>query len=230
MKRSGQLGQEEPDDGSEPEGTQKSKGKGKAKATNARSELTGNDRCETCRMKDKPCIVDLVAITKWEEDVAAGKEFGRTPGGVACEECRSRKGGCNLPRTMEMRGIKPEKGEKRKVDDEVVEVVALGPHPKKRRIIVSNDPIPPWIPRFVGFVQGLDVQMEMLLRQKTRSRAAQERIADALENIAERIEQDGLYSPGTESPGDSAEDEDGEFEVAEELRTRGEEDLMEEDK
>ena len=223
--------QELTDEDEESEWDGKGKGKGKARVTNRGTELTGKDRCQGCETKNKTCFVDLEAIGKWEEDVAAGKVIGRTPRGVACKECRRLKQGCILPRTQEMRGNKPGKGEKRNrevtSDDEEIEVIAVGPLPKKRRVFDSPDPNPSWAPRAIGFLEGLQQgEVEKMLREQERSRSARERIAYAIECIADRFDQDGSYSPPT-TPADSDDDEEAEIDRTELKGLR--EDAMEED-
>ena len=89
------------------EGASPKKGKEKVKAVEL-EERVGAARCGACAGRGSCCWVDPVRVKKWKETVARGVTHGRTPAGVACKECSSRKQRCFLPElSKEPAAMKP---------------------------------------------------------------------------------------------------------------------------
>jgi len=78
------------------EGASPKKGKGKAKAVEL-EERVGAARCGACAGRGSHCWVDPARVKKWKETVTRRVTHGRTPAGVACKECSTRKQRCFLP-------------------------------------------------------------------------------------------------------------------------------------
>ena len=97
-------------------GASPKKGKGKAKAVEL-EERVGAARCGVCVGRGSRCWVDPARVKKWKEMVACRVTHGRTPAGVACKECSSRKQRCFLPElSKERAAMKP--SSKRRRDEE----------------------------------------------------------------------------------------------------------------
>jgi len=86
------------------EGASPKKGKAKAKAVEL-EERVGAARCGACAGCGFRCWVDPARVKKWKETVARGVTHGRTPVGVACKECLTRKQRCFLPELSKERAV-----------------------------------------------------------------------------------------------------------------------------
>jgi hypothetical protein len=194
------------------------KGKGKGKAQRVLVTLSGDKRCEGCVGKKIPCVVDEAAIQRWEEDVGAGKTFQRTPAGGVCEECRSVKQKCHLPRTRHIRiGVQLEK--RRRDEEGVEQLVDLESGPRQKKLRVddqeaesTSSTTPCWAPELLGLLKGL----EGWVVQQSRGRIAVNRFADMMNTLADRFNDDWTYTPSVGSSTDDA-DHGIEMEVTVEL-------------
>jgi hypothetical protein len=207
------------------------KGKGKEKEKEEEEEeeerwvqLKGSQRCAQCLGRSLPvCVVDEGKLEKWEKDVAAGKEFTKSPAGVACQECRSKKHFCLLPRSEAMRMALPEK-RKREKDVAEGDAKEVGgsvdqPAPKKSR----KQGRAAGIGENAGIdeTSGLDEaalldfgerMLKALVEYSTEQRrfaAARVRTANALEGIAFVMKHRQLGRPRSDGENDDREKEAG---------------------
>ena len=92
-------------------GAEENKGKEKAKKDDNKEEeeekfelVSGANRCRTCVRDDAPCRINSVAITRWRENIDAGKVTARAPAGTSCERCHDfLKKQCEFPGTADLR-------------------------------------------------------------------------------------------------------------------------------
>ena len=135
--------------------------------------LEGAERCEGCMEQNIPCRVNI----KLRKAAAEGRVFG-----VRCEECLAAKSPCHLPRTK---------------DSKAKEAVKKyeGPGQVKRRVMASAEPVenvPTWAARLEGLSKALNIELTRSLNAHVRRSVADERIANALEKLADRFMQDVL--------------------------------------
>lgn len=209
----------------EPVGSKpQAKGKGRELVWTA---LEGDERCAACIGKGSgPCRVEMDVVQKWKEDLAAGKTFKRAPTGTVCEGCRGKKQSCFLP---QVKG-RPEGAElKRKraesVADEAGPVAGgskEGAPPAAKRARVRAEVIPAWVEEMKRMGNKIGKELRNGRRETKRVADAQERIALALEDIADGLQIE--YYPQLDSDAGSEEDEgEVEEELAEEVAGLAEE-------
>ena len=158
-------------------------------------KLGGPGRCRACLQKKLlACSVNVAAIEKWEADVKAGITFSEIPTATICEECRDYDLECLLPRTVALRKALRNKRSREDSDVEVLEP----PKPKKSRVTggtskgARHAAGPEWLP-------ALRKEMEQLLKEHVKTTAAQARLANILERLANMVEKDKAYIPPSDS-------------------------------
>ena len=172
--------------------------------------MEGSERCAQCVGRGLVCKIDVFAIQRWEASVAAGKELIRAPAGVRCEECRGKRPRCLLPRTNELRNQLPatEIKEKRKCiesqgnDNKVV--IADAGRVKRSRVSPDSSEV-----QLVGIL----LPMLRLLKHNNSLGNEHECIADALERIADRMEEGERYHAATETSEQQSSAEESEDEI-----------------
>ena len=190
-----------------PSETEVTKRKQKGRIQTQPTILENAERCAGCIGKDIPCLVNMVQILKWEKDVAGGKVFSRMPAGVRCEECRTKRDACHLPRTKDLWAT----NDKRK---QTVKEYAR-PQNKKQRVTASAEQVkqpsvtvPTWAADLEGLSRGLHIELQRSLNAHVKSSLAEKRIAIALNKLANRFVQDGSYLPQILSLAQSSFDEE----------------------
>jgi len=141
------------------------------------------------------CKVDMVAFRKWDADVEAGK---KAPDGVVCEECDRRGILCELPQ-MRLRVANKRKIASAAADEEVGKK-------KPRKGDTSDTSGPTWVEALLTMHRDLLKELKASAAEQKRAAYEQERIAEALIHIAQKMNQP--------PQSDSSDDDD---EVEEEL-------------
>jgi hypothetical protein len=147
--------------------------------------LEGDERCAGCIEKDIPCLLNTDLIHKWEKEV----EEGGRPTGVRCEECRTKKSGCHLPRKKVWAKNDTWGG----ADNKVGPQQRLKAYAEQVKEPFVN--MPAWAAHLEGLSTGVHIELERNLNAHVRSSLAEERIAIALNKLANRFVQNGSYLP-----------------------------------
>jgi len=169
-----------------------------------RTALLGAERCMECVVKGvKMCMVDLLAIEKYERDVEESrKTLVQTPGGATCKTCVVRKQKCILLRMLRLKEEREEHAEaekrKRREDGEDEEVEKEKPKAKKAKRVAGSVRAESSKAGSSGSAEEMPVWVAPLVKMGKKLGRSLRQIAESLETIVDEIG-DGWYEPGGES-------------------------------
>ena len=186
------------------------------------SLVGGEGRCAVCLKDDAQCVINMVAVEKWREEVKEGKRFHRNPTGTNCERCTKKKRKCELPATARMRrameGVSPAKPRGSQASGyapsassggrrgQVLEGVVLPPR-KRQRVTgeetEADSPLVEVLRSMDRNLRGVWTTLEDMSRIMSKTYSSTLRQEDCLRRISEALlaRREGLSTGPPESVG-----------------------------